>query len=266
MTHHGSLRGLAATFLYGAAALLWVVGEAAADEAKPSSALADEWSMSISPYAWAAGLDGKVAPFPGAPEADVDASFSDILDDLDLGAMAIVELRYKRFAGYMDLVYTEISADQDTPLGRRHDDVELENEVFIGTFGGAYRPIETDHASLDLLVGIRAWSVDTDLDLEGGRRPDEEFEHNENWVDPMIGLHGRYQFENGIFLTNLMQIGGFGVGSDLTWDVFGAVGYQFNDSISAIAGYRHLDVDYKHNGFVFDVDLSGPVIGMTITF
>ena len=82
----------------------------------------------------------------------------------------------------------------------------------------------------------------------------------------MIGLHGQYQFDNGIFIRALSQVGGFGVGSDLTWDVFGGLGYQFNNSISATAGYRHLEVDYENNGFVFDVELSGPVIGMTITF
>jgi len=52
----------------------------------------------------------------------------------------------------------------------------------------------------------------------------------------------------------------------LTWDAFGGVGYKFNDTISAIAGYRHMDVDYHHNGFVFDIDLSGPVVGMTVNF
>jgi hypothetical protein len=242
------------------------MASAMADEAEPSPLLTDDWSLSISPYIWGAGLEGSVASFPGAPEADVDVSFNDILKHLDMAGMAIVQLRYQRVAAYMDLVYTSVSADQDTPLGILFDDVELESEIFIGTFGGAYRAIETDHASVDLLAGLRVWSVDTVLTLEGGALPDQEFEHGENWVDPIIGFHGRYQFDNGIFLTNLFQIGGFGVGSDLTWDTFGGIGYQFNDSVSAIAGYRHLEVDYEHNGFVFDVEMSGPVIGMTIHF
>lgn len=231
----------------------------------PKSPIAeDSWSLSISPYVWGAGLEGSVASFPGAPAADVDISFNDILENLDMAGMAIVQLRYGRVAAYMDLIYTSVSADQETPLGILFDDVELENEIFIGTFGGAYRAIETEHATLDLLAGIRVWSVDTVLELEGGALPDQEFEHGENWVDPIIGLHGHYRFESGIFLTSLSQVGGFGVSSDLTWDSFAGVGYQFNDTISAIAGYRHLEVDYEHDGFVFDVEMSGPVIGMTI--
>ncbi len=252
-----------AAALSGLLASMAIATASLAEDSK-SPLASDDWSLSISPYIWGAGMKGSVASFPGTPAADFDVSFSDILENLDIAGMAIVQLRYQRYAAYMDLMYTDISGDQETPLGILFEDVTLETETFIGTFGGAYRPIETDHASLDLLAGIRVWSVDTRLTLEGGALPDQEFEYNEDWIDPIIGFHGYYQFDNGIFLTNLSQVGGFGVGSDLTWDSFAGIGYQFNDSISAIAGYRHLEVDYEHNGFIFDVEMSGPVIGMTI--
>ncbi len=79
--------------------------------------------------------------------------------------------------------------------------VEAENEIFIGTFGGLYRAIETEHASLDLLAGARLWSVDTEVKLRGGLLPNQKFEEDESWVDPVIGLHGLYRFDNGIFVT-----------------------------------------------------------------
>jgi hypothetical protein len=255
-----------ATALWIGAASMLFANSAMADEAKQSSYIPDDWSMEIAPYVWAAGLEGDIAPFPRAPASEVDVSFKDILKHLDMAGMVFAKLRYQRFAGYADLIYTSISADVDTPLGVLFDDADAENDIFIGTFGGAYRAIESEHASLDLLVGARVWSVDVGLELHGGLLPDQNFETNQNWVDPVVGLQGTYRFDNGIFLASLLQAGGFGVASDLTWDAFGAVGYQFNDTISAIAGYRHLEVDYDHSGFVFDVELSGPVIGMTIRF
>ncbi|MEZ5832626.1 MAG: hypothetical protein R3D05_15740 [Dongiaceae bacterium] len=238
----------------------------AAEEKKPAQPPKSDWSVNISPYVWAAGLKGSIASFPRAPEADVDVSFSDILKNLDIAAMVYAELRYQRFAAYADIVYTSISADQNTPLGILFDDADLDNDIFIGTFGGSYRALDYDHAFLDLLVGARLWSVDTRLKLHGGALPSQEFEYNEDWVDPVIGLHGLYQFDNGIFVTALAQVGGFDVGSHLTWDAFGGLGYRFNDTISALAGYRHLEVDYEHHGFVFDVELSGPVVGATVRF
>jgi hypothetical protein len=239
--------------------------QAVADEAQ-SPASSDDWSFNIAPYVWAASLKGSIAPFPRAPTADVDVSFKDIFENLDIAGMAFAEVRYQRFGGYADLIYTSISADADTPFGVLFDDIDAENEIFIGTFGGSYRVNATEHASLDLLAGARVWSVDTEVRLQGGLLPNQKFENDESWADPVIGIHGLYRFDNGIFITSFSHVGGFGVGSHLTWDTFGALGYQFNDSISAVAGYRHLKVDYEHKGFVFDVELSGPVIGMTIRF
>jgi hypothetical protein len=239
---------------------------AAAEDAASSAKAGSDWSWSISPYVWAASLHGHVKPFPKAPGADVDVSFGDIFKHLDLAGMAIAEVRYRRFGAYADLVYTSISADADAPFGILFKDAKAENEIFIGTFGGKYRALDLENALIDLLAGARVWSVNTELNLNGNILSDRTFEHGETWVDPVVGIQGRYSFHNGIYLATLLQVGGFGVGSDLTWDALGVLGYQFNDSISAAAGYRHMAVDYHRDGFVFDVDLSGPVIGATINF
>ena len=258
-------RGATVAVLCCALTAALITNRAAADEVQ-SPVPSDDWSFNITPYVWAASLHGSIAPLPRLPAVDVDASFEDIFENLDIVGMVYAEARYQRFAAYTDLVYTSISADADTPFGILFEDGEAKNEIFIGTFGGSYRAIETEHASLDLLAGARVWSVDTEVKLRGGLLPNQKFEEDESWVDPVVGLHGIYRFDNGIFITSFSHVGGFGVGSHLTWDTFGALGYQFNDSISAIAGYRHLEVDYENNGFVFDVELSGPVIGMTVRF
>jgi hypothetical protein len=43
-----------------------------------------------------------------------------------------------------------------------------------------------------------------------------------------------------------------------------AVSYKFTDTISAVAGYRALGVNYDNDGFVFDVVQQGPIIGVAI--
>lgn len=40
------------------------------------------------------------------------------------------------------------------------------------------------------------------------------------------------------------------------------VGYEFNDKISAVAGYRALGVDYSSDDLVFDVVQKGPILGL----
>ena len=44
------------------------------------------------------------------------------------------------------------------------------------------------------------------------------------------------------------------------------VGYQIKDWMWVRAGYRHLHVDYEDDGFVFDVDMSGPILGIGFRF
>ena len=61
-------------------------------------------------------------------------------------------------------------------------------------------------------------------------------------------------------------VGGFGAGSDITWDLLAGVGYQYNEHISFALGYRAMGVDYDHDGFVYDVVEHGPVLGTVFKF
>lgn len=64
------------------------------------------------------------------------------------------------------------------------------------------------------------------------------------------------------------DIGGFGIGSDFTWQMTALLGYRFPlfgaDATAAI-GYRILDQNYD-DGFEWDMTLHGPVLGLGIRF
>src|SRR5437763_11052243 len=81
-----------------------------------------EWTFTLAPYVWAAGLHGDVAQF-GLPSIDVDASFADILNHFDLGFMGAGEARYDRFSIATDLMWVKVSAEKNTPLGILADNV-----------------------------------------------------------------------------------------------------------------------------------------------
>ena len=62
------------------------------------------------------------------------------------------------------------------------------------------------------------------------------------------------------------DIGGFGVGSHLTWQLLGGVQYDVSSRWSLSAGWRHLDINYDHKGFVFDAAMDGPILGAVYKF
>lgn len=225
----------------------------------------DGWSFTFAPYVWAAGIEGEAATLPPAPPAQVDAGFDDILDNLDVAFMGIAEARKGRFGLLADIVYTKLSIDGQTP-GPFFSGADVELKTFVGTFEGAYHAVVEKGKSLALLAGLRVWSTTTELSLGAGILPAQRRKDTETWVDPIIGIQGRVELGANVYLTGLAHVGGFGIASDITWDIFGGLGYAFNDRYSAVIGYRHLAVDYEKGSFLFDVEMSGPVIGGVIRF
>ena len=95
---------------------------------------------------------------------------------------------------------------------------------------------------------------------------DQTVSLTEYWFDPYVGLRGRYDLSKAWYLTAKGDIGGFGVGSKLTWQLSGALGCQVTRSIFVEAGYRYLYTDYNQNNFVYNVTQSGAEITTGITF
>ena len=51
------------------------------------------------------------------------------------------------------------------------------------------------------------------------------------------------------YLTGKADIGGFGLGSEITWQAYGALGCQVSRWCTLEAGYRYLYTDYNQGWF-----------------
>ena len=89
---------------------------------------------------------------------------------------------------------------------------------------------------------------------------------NDYWFDPYVGLRARYNFNKTYYTAVRGEIGGFGVGADLMWEVETVVGINLTRSIFTEIGYRALGGNYEDNGFRFDAVMHGPQITTGITF
>ena len=225
---------------------------------------ANGWTFTVAPYFWAAGVSGDTSQF-GSPVVEIDFSFDDILDELDFAAMAIAEARYGRYSIFGDLIYTKVSTGRGTPRGIVATSVDVESDTFAGLAGVGYAIFDSDVARLDIVGGVRVWSVDTDISFTGGILNGVSVSDGSTWADAMAGFRGTYSITPNIYLTGwgLVGVGG----ADVDWDVAAGLGYRFNEHISAVAGYRALGVDYSNDdGFLFDVVEQGPILGLAIRF
>jgi hypothetical protein len=232
---------------------------------------ASDWIVQVTPYLWASGMEGAISPFERAPTVDVDVPFSEVWDHLNFGGFVNVWARRDRFVFSGDLMYVNLSgADTVGPLPNLAPEVELDASLDSIQFYAAgqvgYRLVDTPQFTFDALAGGRFWYISNDLTLElqgvGRRSFDEDF----SWFDPLVGARAFYNITDKLSVMGQADIGGFGVGSELTWSVLGTFNYVFNDHWSASAGYKYMSVDYDDDGLVFDVDMSGPVIGVTYRF
>ncbi len=233
---------------------------AAAQETATSSST--DWSFTLTPYLWMAGLEGDIG-VGGLPPADVDVSFRDIIEETDFALMMAAEARRDRWGVLLDVVYLALSQDADTP-GPLFGDASVEVTTAFATMGGAYRAIDRTNTDFDAIAGARLWYLDSELDLDAGVLPGRTGEGSESWVDPIVGARIKHHLGRGFFLTTIADIGGFGVGSDITWETWGTISYEANHWLTLHAGYRHMKVDYESGGFEFDVKMSGPILGAGI--
>jgi len=103
-----------------------------------------------------------------------------------------------------------------------------------------------------------AFTLDTKLD--------QTISRDDYWFDPYVGLHTRYNFNKTLYTAVRGEVGGFGVGADLMWQVEGVLGINMTRNIFTEVGYRALGVDYEDDNLLFDAVMHGPQITTGITF
>jgi hypothetical protein len=235
----------------------------------PASALDEGWNIRVAPYLWAASMDGHASV--GGIKADVDVPFSDLLKDLSGGAMLLVDVEKGRLGVGVNGLFARVSSDTDV------GDIEIDTTSDSGQLAVLpyYRVLEWQYGvsssgtPLRLVVapeaGFRFTYMRTELEVRGGRTVDS----SESWVDPLVGARIGLDLSDRWAIAAEGNFGGFGVGSDFTWNAQAAVGYRtavFGREITFALGYRALYQDYHHGDFEWDVTMHGPLLGTAVRF
>ena len=88
---------------------------------------------------------------------------------------------------------------------------------------------------------------------------------SQQWVDPIVGMRGQVNLTRVLFLTCAADVGGFGVGSQITWNTTASVGVNFTRQVFGEIGYRYLYTDYSNSsGFLFKGSEYGGFLGIGI--
>src|SRR5512136_2654340 len=227
-----------------------------------AQAPADGWRVTVAPYMMGAAMNGTTAV--AGQELDVDMSFSDILDNLQFGAMGLVVARKGNWGVGGDAIWMALGANGTAPgpLG-----ITGSADVNQGAF--AFYGLRRLGPAADVFFGGRVNTLQAKLSFNGpGQR---SADGSKTWFDPIVGLQLRTPDTGKRWHAQVYtEIGGFSVGSTFTWQVFPTFGVNLSKRSSLEVGYRWLDIDYSSGEdatlFKYDVLTEGPVMGFAFRF
>lgn len=220
-----------------------------------------DWKQTVFLYGMGAAIDGDAQI--GPLELPVDMSISDLFDALRFGAMAAYRVENDVWSFEGDVTYMNLGVNQNGPREKVRGELGTEQLTVMASAGRRITP------HLEGLLSLAYFNLSNDLEvrvLEQRLRASRDAD----WVDPLIGLAYAVPFAEKWTYSLRGDIGGFGVGSDLTWHLLTTVRRQNTDRFSWYVGYRVISFDYEtgkdSNYQRYNLTQQGPLAGIAISF
>ena len=214
----------------------------------------------LAPYLWGTSLDG-TSTVGTLPSLDVDASFSDLLSNLNFGLSLHTEFHTGPWRFALDPTYLSLGIDIP-PLLPNQAGPKMDVTVWLVEAWAGYA--FTDN--WEVLAGLRY--QDQDLELSG--LPSPPFTSSraagDSWSDWFAGV----RFHTDLGAKWLLVARGdvvFAGDSDSGYNVEVFFNRRFGESMALNLGYRYLDNDYDNpDVYAWDMVQQGPIVGYTWAF
>ncbi len=290
------------------AVLLAVLGgHRAAAQQPPLPTDSDPWRFNVALYGWAVGVTGSVTA--RGQTVDVNANAIDLIQKSNslIGFMGYFEADKGRVGFFADLVFASLGfgagqTNYRNPLPglsiTTTTSAALTYQLFIAEMGGLYEVArwpgtsEGSSTALDGLLAFRYWNNSVDANFAANANVNLNLdafgiERSRSfglavaradaiqWIDPVIGLRLRHQFTPNQQIMVQGDVGGFGLGSQFSWQAVAVYSYAWQYSgyqIAALLGFRALGVNYSSpsgagiNAVTINEILYGPIIGVSFRF
>jgi hypothetical protein len=242
----------------------------------------DEWRFNATIYAWLPSI-GMDTSFPADSGTSVDVTASDILNALNFTFMGALGAQKGDWGVATDLLYLDLSnskkATRNLTVGGVDLPVDVTGKAELGIKGwlwttvGTYRVVDHPDYTMDILAGARMLNLSTDLkwSLTGdlGDPPiinaSGKAKVSDTLWDGIVGIKGRATFgdEKKWFVPYYVDVGTGN--SDVTWQVFGGVGYSFGWG-DVVGVWRYLDYNLPSKDAIQNLNFNGPAFGVTFHF
>jgi len=238
-------RSLQITPAHVGAAVLALFCCAAGQAADDSSG----WDFRLTPlYYWSVNISGDTNVDASEPPNDLDSFDFEFEGAFSTNFKAVYNQRWGLDADVVALSLSD--TNEHTELKFKYKQWEL---------AGFYR-MPAGQGSVDWLAGGRYFDGSVELEPTG-------LKGEADWVDPFVGARWNWPFADTWSLSLRGDIGGFGVGSDFSWQTIALVDWAPWKHVSIRGGIRALSLDYSTGSgqdlVDFNITMAGPVIGVS---
>lgn len=225
-----------------------------------------KWMVRLEPYILFPSMKGDIA-VGRLPTMQVDQSFSEIMEELKFAGMLNVEVYNHKWRFISDVLYMNLRKPVKPNV--LIADGGLNTKQLGWQLAGYYRITPWFEAGAGILINNVDISGDITLRLPTGGTLSESIGRKQGWVDPLIVTRFATPEDKKWYAIGRADIGGFGIGSNLAWQVMGIGGYRVSKLFDVSAGYRAISLDYetdKDTRFLYDMVIAGPMLRFGFTF
>jgi hypothetical protein len=232
----------------------------------PVTTIYGQWHGLLEPYMMFPNMNGNIG-LGSLPATNIDENPSDIFSHFQVGAMVYGEAYNDKWVISSDLTYMSLGQD-----------VASTNVILLGHAG-----VKQWGWELAALRRLKPWlsagiagqlnSIKSDLDLtinEATGPAPRSNSFSKTWVDPSFVVAMKLPLAGKWDLRARGNIGGFGIGSKIYWQLQAYVDYHIARLFQLSAGYRAIKADYEKGSgsdyFLYNMTTFGPVLRFGFNF
>jgi hypothetical protein len=226
-----------------------------------------KFKLYLEPYLMLTSMSGTTG-IGNLPNTFICVPAGKVFSYLKIGGMLYGEVHNDQLAFTSDLFYANLTQDASGKNGVLNGSASLKQ--FLWELEGLYRI----NSWLEFGAGARINNITAGLNINvvtpGGGVIMNSSKSN-TWVDPLLVTRLKKVINEKWLFQLRADIGGFGVGSQFSWQLQPDIFYRASKLLQLGLGYRIISMDYNNDSgggdrFVYDMEEYGPQIRIGFNF
>lgn len=241
------------------------------DKTYKSASNPKKFNFSIMPYAWFTSVGGTVGYGPNGEKYGFNKSFSDAVKYLKMAAAIAGKIKYERVSFVYDISYLNLKGfGTELPDHLTSPQILSSNwtvkQALYDLFLTYLFPSNSKSVMVDIYAGGRLWDLDVESTIidNGTTNNTKMGQFTNSWFDPVIGVNAEYVLSKDMKWAAWTKgdIGGFGVNSQMTWQLNAGFGYMLSPNFPLTLGFKYVGVNHDKNAKVWTVNEYGLTLGI----